>query len=310
MKGNSLLVRAVHRVEYGLFALVSGLLRLLPHRGARAVGRALGRLLFTLDRRHRRIATRNLALALPELSAEERHQIARRAFEHVGLATADAVSAGRFDAVELCERLTIVGWHHIQEAEAQRAARGARGTLITTPHFGLWEIAAYAMGLYGGPFNVVGRPLDNPLLDRHLTSSRERFGNRQIPKHGAVRPALKALHAGERVGILVDQRQKPGQGIPVPFFGHDASTTPILARLSLKTGAPVVNIFCVPVEGGRYRLEIAPAIWPTDVTDSGVDGDEAVDELSRRYVEVQEERIRRQPELWLWLHDRWRGQRG
>jgi KDO2-lipid IV(A) lauroyltransferase len=304
VKGDSLLVRAVHRLEYGLFVLVSGLLRLLPHHGARALGRLMGRLLYALDRRHRRIATKNLALALPELGDDERRTIARRTFEHVGLATADTVSAGRFDAVELCKRLEIVGWHHLQEAEAEREARGARGTLITTPHFGLWEIAAYAMGLYGGPFHVVGRPLDNPLLDRHLTLSRERFGNRQIPKHGAIRPALKALHAGERVGILIDQRQKPGQGIPVPCFGHDASTTPILARLSLKTGAPVVNIFCVPREGGRYRLEITPAIWPEDVPD----GDEGIADLTRRYVAVQEEHIRRRPELWLWLHDRWRGQ--
>lgn len=310
MRGDSLVVRAVHRLEHGLFVAVSGALRLLSHGAARRVGRLLGRLLFALDRRHRRIATRNLELALPALDASGRREIARRAFEHVGLATADTVSAGRFDVVELCRRLDLVGWENLQTAEAERPARGARGTLITTPHFGLWEIAAYAVGLYGGPFHVVGRPLDNPLLDAHLTLARERFGNRQILKRGAIRPALKALHAGERVGILIDQRQKPRQGIPVPFFGTPASTTPILARLSLKTGAPVVTIFCVPQPDGRYRLELEPAIWPTDVTDEGYEGDGAVAELTRRYVAVQEERIRRDPELWLWLHNRWRDQRG
>ena len=90
-------------------------------------------------------------------------------------------------------------------------------------------------------------------------------------------------------------------GIAVPFFGRPALTSPVLARLSLRTGAPVVPISAYPEPGGRYRVVVRPPILPPE----GQDGDEAVAALTRRYLEVAEEDIRAHPEMWLWMHRRW-----
>lgn len=294
-----------HAVEYLAYLAVKGLVRLLPHRAARGLGRGIGRAAHALLRRHRRIAAANLALALPELDEAGRRRTVRGCFEHFGLALVDAVSAQRFDLEELCRRLDLEGWEHLQEAEREIARRGAgTGVFILSAHLGLWEIAAYPPGIYGGPLHVVGRPPDNPWLDRELGRARARFGNRPIAKRGAVRSMLRVISQGGRVGILIDQRARPEEGIWVPFFGRPSYTTPVLARLALRTGAPVVAIFGYPLPGGRYRVVLREPIWPEAA--GALEGEEAVAELTRRYLEVCEREIREHPELWLWMHERWK----
>jgi len=294
-----------HRIEHAAVAAAEGCVHLLPHGAARALGRAIGRLAHAVLGRHRRIARNNLARAMPELPESERRRIARACFEHFGMSLLDALTAQRLDQVELCRRLDLEGWEHLQEAERRAADRQpASGVVLLSAHLGMWEIAAYPPGLYGGPLHVIGRPLDNPLLDRKLTRSRRRFGNELIPKHGAVRPMMKVLTRGGRIGILIDQRAHPGDGIWVPFFGLPAYSTPVLARIALRTGAPVVPVFGFPEPRGRYRIVLREPIWPSAVAD--LEGDQAVAELTRIYLAACEAEIRKRPELWLWMHERWK----
>jgi Kdo2-lipid IVA lauroyltransferase/acyltransferase len=292
-----------HAVEAAAVRALRGALQALPHGASRALGRGLGALGWHLDRRHRRVALDNLALALPELPAAERRRIARACFRHFGATLLDALSAYRFDLVELCRRTTLEGWDHLLAA---RRRSSPRGVFVMTAHFGVWEQAAHALGAWGGaPLAVVGRPLDNPRLDRDLAALRGRSGNRMLSKRGAVRGMIRALDAGETVALLIDQRVQPKEGLELPFFGRPAWTTPVLARLSLRHGVPVVPGFGSPEPGGRYRIRLLPPIDPPPVGDRA-DEEAAVRDLTARYLAVMEAEIRRRPELWLWMHRRWR----
>lgn len=288
----------LHRLEHGAYWTVRSLARVLPHGAARALGRRLGDLAWALDRRHRRVALDNVAAALPELSPEERRHLVHRCFRHFGSAVLDHLSSTRFGLEELCRRLTLEGWEHVEEAQAQD-----RGVIFLSAHLGYWEIAAYPPGIYGGPLHVVGRPLDNPHLDRELVRLRRRFGNEVIPKHGAARGMLKVIREGGRVGILLDQRVPRKSAIQVPFFGRPALTSPLLARLSLRTGAPVVPIFGYPEPKGRYRFVARPVMEAPEVEAT----EEAIRDLTAGYSRVTEEEIRRAPHQWLWMHRRWKG---
>jgi KDO2-lipid IV(A) lauroyltransferase len=289
-----------HRFEFALFRAFRGLVRSLPHEAARPLGRRLGDLAWVAVGRRRRVAVSNLALALPELAAAEHRRLARASIRQLGAALCDTLSMTRFDLAALCRRLEPEGWEHMEEAAAQG------GFIGLTAHFGHWEVAAYLVGAYWGPLHVVGRPLDNPHLDRELAALRARFGNVLLEKRKSMRGILRALGGGEPVGLLIDQRVRPDEGIRLPFFGRPAVTTPLLARVSLRTGAPVVPIFCYPRPGGRYRLVGRPAILPEGVGE----GQEAVATLTRRYLAVMEEEIRRAPEQWMWVHNRWKGGEG
>jgi len=286
-----------HRIEHGLYLVLKGFLRALPHAATRVFGSALGRLGHAVDGRHRQIARRNMDLALPGLDAAERDRLVRECFRHFGAALCDAVSSTRFDAVEICRRFTLENWEHIEAAESL-----GKGTFLLTAHIGFWELAPAIIGLYRGPIRIVVRPADNPWLNRELESLRDRFSNSSLPKRGAARGMMEAIRRRGRVGILIDQRVQAKEGIEVPFFGHPALTSPILARMSLRTGAPVVPVAVYPEPGGRYRLVARPPILPPA---GGKDEEGRVADLTRRYLEAAEADIRAHPEMWLWMHRRW-----
>jgi Kdo2-lipid IVA lauroyltransferase/acyltransferase len=285
-----------YRVEYGFYRILKGLLRALPHAAARSFGRGLGVLAHALDRRHRDVALRNLAFALPKTDEAERRRLVEECFRHFGAALCDAISSTRFEPTELCHRMSLRGWENLDEAE-----RRGKGIFILSAHLGLWELVPPLIGLTRGRMDIVVRPADNPWLDRELRALRERFGNAVIPKRGAARRMLEVLRGGGRVGILIDQRVQEREGIAVPFFGRPALTSPVLARVSLRTGAAVVPITAYPEPRGRYRVVVRPPILPPEDGDD----DAAVAALTRRYLEVAEEDIRAHPEMWLWMHRRW-----
>ncbi|HVR10263.1 MAG TPA: lysophospholipid acyltransferase family protein [Thermoanaerobaculia bacterium] len=312
-----------HRLEYGAYLALKGLIRALPHAAARPLGAGLGRLAHRLDRRHRLVATANLALAFPTVAAGERRRLVAACFRHFGAALFDLISSERFDAVELCRRFSYEGWEHLDRAE-----RLGRGVFLLGAHHGCWEISGRPIGLYRGVIHTVARPADNPHLDRELSRLRRGLGYAVIAKRGAARRMLQVVRAGGRVGILPDQRVQEREGILVPFFGHPALTTPVLARLSIRDRCPVVPVFAYPEPGGRYRLVIrAPILPPSaeasaaldletgaaiDVETSAAAGaqagagrEDAVVALTHRYHEAIEREIRDHPEMWLWMHRRW-----
>jgi len=289
--------RLGHRGELALFLAVRGLVRALPLTAARPFGAALGELIWALGVR-RSTVKRNLELVFPELPAGERRRIAHRCYRHFGAMTCDTIALSRLDAVGLCKRLTLVGWDRVAEADAL-----GRGLLVLSAHLGNWEVAARPVGLYRGPFHVVVRPFNNPLVYRYMEEERERFGERQIAKRGAAKQLFRVLREGGKAGVVMDQRVRPGQGIVLPFLGHPALVTPLPASVALRTGAPAVTIVAWPEPGGRYRVELGePILPPAD----GDRGDEAVAALTARYLAALETDIRRHPEQWLWMHRRWR----
>lgn len=286
-----------HRAELALFLAVRGVIRALPLAAARPLGSALGELVWALGIRRCTVA-RNLELVFPELPPAEHRRIAHRCYRHFGAMTCDTIAMSRLDAVGFCKRITLVGWEHLAAAEAH-----GRGVLVLSAHLGNWEVAARPVGLYRGPFHVVVRPFNNPLVYRYLDRERERFGERQISKRGAAKQLFRVLREDGKAGVVMDQRVRPGQGIVLPFLGHPALVTPLPASVALRLGTPAVPIVAWPQPGGRYRVELGEPILPPD---DGGRGDEAVAALTARYLAALERDIRRRPEQWLWMHRRWR----
>jgi hypothetical protein len=129
---------------------------------------------------------------------------------------------------------------------------------------------------------------------------RGRLGVKLVERRGSTLQMLKILRRGGRVVIVIDQRLPPWYGILVDFLGRPAWSTPMAAKLSTRTGAPVVPAFCLPAPGGRYRTEVGEPIFPEGR------GEAAEAALTRRHLATVEERIRERPELWLWMHRRWK----
>ncbi len=283
-----------HRIEAVFYHGAKAFLRLLTHGGARRFGRGFGAVAHTLLASQRRLALSNLALTMPELAEEEHRRIVRECFRHFGGYFCEFLSEGRFDREGSSALFEVEGWEHVEALEA-----AGQGYFIMTGHFGGFELGAHPITLRRGPVSMVARPADNPHIEKDLDRMRRRFGNGLIAKHGAARRMFAAARKGGRVGIVIDQRVPKEQGIQVPFLGHPAWNTPVLAFLSIRTGLPVLPVFSEPLDGGRYRVRYHAPIPPIQ------DGDGAKETLTRRYLEEIEGEIRRRPELWLWMHRKW-----
>ena len=266
-----------------------------PHEQVRSFGARFGRWAYRLLVGPRRVAERNLSRVFPKLAEDERRQIALACFEHFGGHFAETLSMARFDRDAALERFDIEGWEHLEALE-----RGGEGFFFHTGHFGTWEMALYPFALRLGNVQAVARPLDNPRIDVEMRALRERFGIRLIDKAGAGRRMRSAVRAGARVAIVIDQHVRPSAGVRVPFLGHPAWTSPVLALLALRLAKPVVPFTCRPLPEGRYHLRIDPPIVGEG---RGMD---AEIEMTRRIFAPLEDDIRRRPELWLWMHRRWR----
>jgi KDO2-lipid IV(A) lauroyltransferase len=285
-----------HRFEYAAVSAVVAGVRLLPMRGVLAMGSLLGRAFHAFDAGHRRLAVQNLRHAFPLRSEAECRGIARHMFEHFGRLLMVLLKFSTLSKEQMLACVEFEGEERVRAAHAQ-----GRGVLLFTGHFGFWEINALVHALALAPIAVLARPLDNPELHDLLERVRCSTGNSVIYRRGAIRRVLRALGNNQAVAVLIDQHMQSADAVYVDFFNRPASTTSALAALALKTGAPVVPVFALPLPGGRFRMVYEHPVDPPSAT-----GEQGIKEFTQRCTDVLEMYVRRYPELWLWMHRRWR----
>jgi KDO2-lipid IV(A) lauroyltransferase len=285
-----------HRFEYLIVKVFIAVLRFMPDPVVRRSGSLLGLAFHTFDRAHRRIAERNLATAFPSRTAEARRAIGRGAFKHFGRLLFELLKFSTLSPQAMLARVEFDG-----EERARSAYAHGKGVLFFTGHFGFWEVHAIAHALKIEPIGVLARALDNERLNTVLEEIRQRTGNTVIYRQGTIRRVMRMLHGGHGVALLIDQHIQGRDAVYVDFFDRPAATTSALAALALRTGAPIVPVFALPLGPGRYRV-----IYEHPVEPPQADSEQAVREFTQRCTDVLEMYVRRHPELWLWMHRRWR----
>jgi Kdo2-lipid IVA lauroyltransferase/acyltransferase len=276
----------------GLYAFLA----VLPCRVRLGLGRILGRLVYRIDRRHRDIALDNLTMAYPDAADAWRRTIALGSFENLGRLLVEVLMLRR-DAARMVAEDEVEGWDYVTAY-----ARAGTGYFLMSGHFGNWERAAFTQGLRGVPLWMVARPLDNPHLERLLAGIRGATGNRIIHKRSGIKETVKGLKSGRPIAFVIDQDFPESGPHFVPYFGKLASTTPALGTVATRLGAPVLPIFAYPKPAGGYRIVYGPPI-PT----AGIGPDEAgAVAMTAAATACIEQAVRRCPQAWFWMHQRWR----
>ncbi|MEO8680075.1 MAG: lysophospholipid acyltransferase family protein [Vicinamibacterales bacterium] len=284
------------RIEYWSVVAVRGVARRLPDAVVRAWGGLLGLIFYAVDRPHRRVALANLEQCFPQRPAAERRAIGRATFAHFGRVLLKLLTFGALTPAQMLASAEYEGAEHVRLAYDH-----GKGVLFFTGHFGFWELQALAHAVKFRPIGVLARSLDNPPLNQLLEQIRTHTGNTVIYRQGAVRRVLRLLAAGEGVALLIDQHMHSADAIYVNFFQRPAATTSTLAAIAIRTGAVVIPVFALPLPGGRYRF-----VYEAPVPAPVHGGPDAVGEFTQRCTDVLEMQVRRRPDLWLWMHRRWR----
>jgi len=270
---------------------------LVPRKSAIRISGFLGKVLFLVDRKHRKIALDNLMYAFGhQKSTYEIRFLAKQVFINLVQVVFEVGWSLQLDERRLVKHFKMDGFRHLKKAYEK-----GRGVLVLTAHCGNWEFLAVAGSMIEYPVSMVVRPLDFKPLDRFFINLRSRFGGKIIPKQRSLRAILRSLDRKEMVVLLMDQNVDWYEGVFVDFMGHRACTSKGLALLALKTGAPVVSVFMVREKSG-FRAEFGPEIFTVKTGDKQKD----IEINTQEYNRVIENFIRRYPDQWFWVHQRWK----
>ena len=287
-------------LEYaGVRTLLGALHTLSLNRASNAMAGIVGAGLL-VSPRLRHIGLDNLQRAFPERDAAWCRTTLRGAFRNLGRLAAEVAWFDELRPGNIHER---VGFTSPESEHNWRACVTGGAGIIATGHFGNWELFAQAQGLMGFPIHIVHRPLKNYRLDDLLNQLRLRAGTDVIYKHAAAREILRLLRGDALIAIPIDQHAPGAQGVPVPFFGRPASTTPGPARISQLTRTPItVAVLIRRGESSKHDILLGKPIEPPPPKKS----DDALREHMARVNLEFEQIVRAHPEQWLWMHRRWR----
>ncbi|HYS53704.1 MAG TPA: lysophospholipid acyltransferase family protein [Thermoanaerobaculia bacterium] len=287
---------ALQRSEYELYRTVAAAARRLSDRGVERWGDRLGNLARRILRSRDRLAMRNLRETFPTRSDGELRDILGACWRQFGRAALHSIRMQDMSLQEIAARCPLVNAHLVEEG----VARG-NGVVMISAHYGAWEVGGLALMSLVKNVRTITRPLDNQFLERDLARIRSRTGAVVLDRTRAAREMMQALSDNAVVVILPDQAVLPREGVRVRFLGRDAWTTPVPAKMALRRGSTIVFAFCIPHETG-HRLEFENPIRVDQL--SAAESDPVA--LTQRINDVIARRIIDHPELWLWMHDRWK----
>lgn len=246
-----------------------------------------------------KLVEENLRFAFPEKSPAQRHLLARQMWHHLCLMVCEIAHAPR--------KLHETNWHEsikLRRIDIQiDAVLGRRPVVVLLGHFGNFELMGYVTGLLGFPTFTVARPLDNPFLHRFLEDFRSATGQIILPKIGSAPYIEKVLEANGTLALLCDQNAGV-KGCWVEFMNRPAAYHKAISVFSMTSGAPIVFVYMRRV-GGPMEFELGVE----GIYDPAVDEPKGIKELTLWYNEMLERVVRRNPEQYWWVHNRWKDDR-
>ena len=280
------------------FYTLKFLIFILPSSLQNLLAKFLAFAFMKLKKKRFHVVMTNLNLAFGETkSKEEKLEIAKKCYynfaKYLGI---NFILNQNTTKQKILKQVVFKNEHFLLDA-----IRSGRPIIVTTAHFGQWEIFPLAVAAHFGPSSVLGRRLDSSVMDKILRANRAQFDVELIDKDGGAKDILKALKARRIVGILVDQNTAPKDGIKVQFFGKDVLHTPAASVLAQKTNALIINAFIY--QKGENLNEICFE-EPIDI--STFDKEDAVQKATQMQCSACEEMVRARPEEYFWFHQRFK----
>ena len=280
------------------FYTLKFLIFIMPSSLQKLLAKFLAFAFMKLKKKRFHIVMTNLDLAFGEMKTkEEKLEIAKKCYynfaKYLGI---NFILNQNTTKQKILEQVVFKNEHFLLDA-----MKSGRPIIVTTAHFGQWEIFPLAVAAHFGPSSVLGRKLDSSVMDKILRANRAQFDVELIDKDGGAKDILKALKARRIVGILVDQNTAPKDGIKVQFFGKDVLHTPAASVLAQKTNALIINAFIYQKDENLSEICFEQ---PIDI--SMFDKEDAVQKATQMQCSACEEMVRAKPEEYFWFHQRFK----
>ncbi len=285
--------RLRYRLEYLGFRLIGAIFSAMSVEMASNVAGALMARVGPLSSKRQSRLMRNLADAYPEMTESQRKKLAREVWRSIGRVIGEFFHLDEIvrDRIEVANPELLV-----------EVARSGKGAVICGAHQANWEAASAVFSQYGLRPMAVYRPMSNPFVDAEMMRRRGKYYTGGLmAKHDRQTPValIRHVRAGGAVGLLFDQEAL--DGLPTPFFGRPATTTPFPALVARQCNAPLLLVHGYRTRGVRFKMFVTRIEAPRS-DDRNADIYAAT---AAAQAEL-EKSIRQHPEQWMWTHDRWR----
>lgn len=281
-----------------MLKLLFHLVAMLPNRLSQYLGSVAGRLLYRFGGREKAVATTNIALCFPELSAIQQQQLIKNSLIENAktlLEIPRIFQRGGDYAISLVKSTQGIEHYH-------QAVMSGKGIILLAPHLGNWELVVHYLNQFS-PMTAMFAPPKQAFLHDIMRSGRQSSGAILVPADSSgVRAQLKHLKQGGVVGILPDQNPKQGHaGVFAPFMQQQAYTMLLINSLSQRTEATVLMAFAERLQTGKgYKLHVFPA-------PQGIDSKDKVAAATALNQGV-ENCVRLAPAQYQWTYKRFRHQ--
>lgn len=285
-------------IAYYIVKLVSKILCILPACFGRLFAKFLGSVaVLVVPHWRMQMAEANIRECLG-VGEERARQIAEDSLHRFGRMVVEVLRFPKLNSDNISKKVTVEGLEHLQAAYAQ-----GRGVIMCTGHYGNWELLGATVALLGYPMLSITRKQNNSYMDRLINEFRQMVGQQVTYNKGEheVLAISHMLKAKKLLGVLYDQDTND-DGVEIDLFGKRSIVPLGPAALSRIYGSPILPIFLHNNEDGTCRAKIYPPLY----TQRSKSKRQDYYEVTKSLVTILEHEIIAHPEMWFWVHDRWK----
>ncbi|KGI55919.1 lipid A biosynthesis lauroyl acyltransferase [Campylobacter sp. MIT 97-5078] len=279
-------------VYLATFYLLRFLVFVLPNFALNVLANVVAKIVFKLNRKHRKIIDTNLSLCFPELSQAQRAELALKIyinFAHFGI---DFFRNQNINPKNLEKKVSFEN-----EEEFSQFVQDNRAIVFVTAHFGNWELLPLAFANKYKAISIVGRRLDSELMDKFLVKNRTQFDVELIDKKGGLRKMLLALRNKRALGILTDQDASDNESMVLEFFGKKVNWLLGASVIAKKSEALLIPAFIYKTSSNSYAIRAFKAMDAKE---------HSSEELTHYQAKCCEEMIRFKPDEYFFFHKRFK----
>lgn len=284
-------------IGYAFLRVIGALACLLPDAIVKKWGEGVGWLIFHVSKKHQRIALSSIALCFGQEWGDEKiYSTALKCFQNMGKNLLLFLKLPVAKPEKLIQQVKLVNVEHLKEA----LARG-KGVIALSAHIGNWEYAGAAISALSYPVVGVVQRISNPWVDAYISNIRQQKGiSLVLRSRESMMDYARALREN-KILILVTDQNAAQRGVPAKFFGMETRTFVGWITLARRTKAAVVPVFCAYENGQLCIFFEKPLVLSIEEN-----LEETYKVNAERVNFIIEKYIRRFPDQWFWLHNRWK----
>ena len=235
----------------------------------------------------------NILKALPNLKPNDLESISKKMWNNYGRILAEYVFIKNFRTVKLKNNMQIVG-----QVILNKIKKDNEPVIFISGHFNNFELMAMQIEKAGINLAVIYRPLNNKFLNFLMERIRKKYICKNQIKKGisGTKLLLSFFKKKTSIALMIDQRVS--QGIKSNFFGCEAFTTTIPAQFVKKFKCRVVPIYIERIKDINFKLTVHEPLEYSS--------DETIESITLDLNYLLEKLILKNPEQWIWSHNRWK----